>query len=186
MKETQINRWIFLISIAVPLLVAVLFFTPAIHININLSLLPKINAYINATVSILLVMGIYFIKNNKRKEHKICMLTAFSLSALFLISYVVYHAGTEDTKYGDANHDGMVSEAEAMLVSGVKYVYYFILITHILLAAVILPFILITVSRALSERFDKHRRIAKITFPIWLYVSVTGVVIYLMIAQYYP
>jgi len=99
------------------------------------------------------------------------MLSAFFLSALFLISYVIYHSATESTSFGGA---GLI-----------RTVYFFILITHIVLAAAILPLILITMSRALSSRFDRHRKIARITFPLWLYVSVTGVVVYLMIAPYY-
>jgi putative membrane protein len=171
MNEKTISRWIFIISVAVPLLVAVLFFTPALQLQIDVSFLPKLNAIINSLVSILLVTGLYFIKNKNRRAHRFCMLSAFSLSALFLISYVVYHSAAADTKYGG--------------VGFIRYVYFFILITHILLATIILPFILVTVSRALTERFDKHRKIARITFPMWLYVSVTGVIVYLMISPYY-
>ncbi|MBC8047515.1 MAG: DUF420 domain-containing protein [Fimbriimonadaceae bacterium] len=172
MNERTISRWIFCISIAVPLLVTILFFTPAVNLKIDVSFLPKINAIINSAVSILLVTGVYFIKNKNRKAHRFCMLSAFSLSALFLISYVIYHSATESTKFGG---EGVI-----------KNLYYFILLTHILLAALILPLILITVSRALTEKFDKHRKIARITFPLWLYVSVTGVIVYFMIAPYYP
>lgn len=172
MNEVIVNRLIFIISIAVPLLVAALFFTPAIQLQADVSFLPKLNAIINSCVSILLIAGLYFIRNKKRKAHKFCMLSAFSLSGLFLISYVVYHASAEDTKYGG---EGLI-----------RYIYFFILITHIILAAIILPFILITISRALSESFDKHRKIAKITWPLWLYVSITGVIIYFMISPYYP
>lgn len=171
MKETAINKLIFFISVLVPLLIASLFFTPAFRLQADVSFLPRLNAIINSCVTILLLLGFYFIKNKNRKAHKFCMLSAFSLSGLFLISYLVYHSSAEDTKYGG---EGIV-----------RYIYFFILITHILLAALILPFILITVSRALSERFDKHRKIARITWPLWLYVSVSGVIIYLMISPYY-
>jgi putative membrane protein len=172
MKEASVNRLIFVVSVAIPVLIAILFFTPAIHLQADVSFLPKLNAIINSCVTVLLLAGFYFIKNKKKKQHKLCMLSAFSLSGLFLISYVVYHASAEDTKFGG---EGFI-----------RHIYFFILITHILLAAIILPFILITVSRALSERFDKHRKIARITWPFWLYVSVTGVIIYFIISPYYP
>lgn len=171
MNERAVSRTIFIISVAVPALVAVLFFTPALKLQIDVSFLPKLNACINSLVSVLLITGFYFIRKRNIPAHRFCMLSAFSLSALFLISYVVYHSAAEDTKYGGEG--------------SIRYVYFFILITHILLATIILPFILITVSRALTERFDKHRKIARITFPLWLYVSITGVIVYLMISPYY-
>ncbi|MBC8173264.1 MAG: DUF420 domain-containing protein [Chitinophagales bacterium] len=171
MTEKAISRLVFIISVTVPLLVTILFFTPALNLKINVSFLPKLNAILNSAVSLLLMTGFYFIKNKNIRAHKLCMLSAFSLSGLFLISYVVYHSASESTTFGG--------------VGFVKSLYYFILLTHIFLAAVILPFILITVSRALTERFDKHRKIARITFPLWLYVSVTGVIVYLMISPYY-
>ena len=185
MNEKTINRIIFIISVAVPLLVAVLFYTPAIHLNINTSFLPKFHAMLNSGVAILLLAGLYFIKNKNRKAHKISMMSAFSLSALFLISYVLYHTSTDATIFGDSNFDGILSEEEKAALGSEKMLYYSILISHIILAALILPFILITLSRALTEKFDKHRKIARITWPLWFYVAVTGVVVYFMIAPYY-
>ena len=114
------------------------------------------------------------------------MLAAFSTSALFLISYVLYHSASDSTLFGDANFDGTVSAEESAAVAGIKNIYYVILLSHIVLAALIMPLILITLSRGLSSRFDKHRKIAKITWPLWFYVAVTGVVVYYMIAPYYP
>ncbi len=185
MNEKVTDKIIFAISVVVPILVAVLFYTPALHLNINVSFLPKLHAIFNSSVAVLLVFGLYFIKSKNIKAHKIAMLSAFSISAMFLISYVIYHSASDSTIFGDSNHDGALSIEESAAIAGIKTVYYIILISHIVLAAVIMPFILITVSRALSARFDKHRKIAKITWPLWLYVAVTGVVVYFMIAPYY-
>ncbi|MBK7108885.1 MAG: DUF420 domain-containing protein [Chitinophagales bacterium] len=171
MNERSVSKWIIIISIAVPALIAFLFYSPVVHLNVDVSFLPKFHAFLNSCVFILLLSGYYFIRHNKIRQHKYCMISAFSLSGLFLISYVFYHAATESTKYGG---EGII-----------KYIYYFILLTHIVLAALVLPFILITLSRALSQRFDKHKRIARITLPIWLYVSFTGVIVYFMISPYY-
>jgi len=171
MTERIQNRLIWIISIAVPLAVAAMFFLPAIKTDADLSALPALNATINATVSILLILGLIFIKSGKRQLHRASMIGAFALSALFLVSYVIYHSATESTPYGG---EGTI-----------RTVYFIILISHIILAALILPLILITLSRALSKRFDKHKKIARITFPLWLYVSITGVVVYFMIAPYY-
>lgn len=171
MSEKWQNGIIWTISILVPALVALLFFTPGRDWGTDVSILPRLNACINATVSFLLVAGILFIRKGHRQWHRACMIGAFGLSALFLVSYVIYHSSAETTHF----------EGEGLI----KILYFSILFSHILLAAIILPFILITLSRALSRRFDKHKKIARITFPLWLYVSVTGVVVYLMIAPYY-
>ena len=185
MNDKIINRIIFSISVAVPLLVAMLFYMPAIKLNINVSFLPKFHAILNSSVAILLAAGLYFIKNKNRRAHKICMMSAFSLSALFLISYVLYHASSDSTIFGDSDHNGVLSDEENAVLGSTKTIYYIILISHILLAACIMPFILISLSRALSEKYDKHRKIAKITWPLWFYVSVTGVIVYFMISPYY-
>lgn len=171
MKDAVLNKWIVVISIAVPALVAFLFYGPVARLHVDVSFLPKFHAILNSCVSVLLITGYYFIRHKKIKQHKFCMISAFSLSALFLVSYVLYHAATESTTFGG---EGII-----------RSVYYVILITHIFLAAAVLPFILITLSRALTQKFDKHRRIARITLPIWLYVSITGVVVYFMISPYY-
>lgn len=171
MNERLLNRWIVVISIAVPALVTFLFYGPVARLHVDVSFLPKFHAILNSCVAILLVSGYYFIRNKKIRQHKFCMISAFSISVLFLISYVFYHAATESTKFGG---EGIV-----------RMVYYFILLTHIVLAAGVLPFILITLSRALTQKFDKHRKIARITFPLWLYVSITGVIVYFMISPYY-
>lgn len=171
MNEKRINFLIAAVSVIVPLLVALLIYTPAFNLNIDVSFLPALNACLNSAVTVLLLLGLYFIRNKNRKAHKLSMLSAFSLSALFLISYIVYHSSTEETKFGG---EGII-----------KTIYYVILFTHIILAAIIMPFILVTLTRALTEQVDRHRKIARITWPLWLYVSVTGVIIYFMISPYY-
>ena len=131
----------------------------------------RINAIINTTVSILLVLGLVAIKGRKYRLHKRFMIAAMLLSMLFLVSYIAHHLFAGDTRFGGEG--------------SIRYVYYFILITHIILAAIILPFILFTTYRALIAEWPRHRKIARVTFPIWLYVSVTGVLVYLMISPYY-
>jgi putative membrane protein len=107
------------------------------------------------------------------------------LSSIFLISYVIYHSSNPSTLYGDVNHDGVVSDDEKVAAGSLRYVYYFILSSHIILSGIIIPLVLFTLQRAFQEKFDKHRRLARITWPVWLYVAVTGVVVYLMISRYY-
>ena len=113
------------------------------------------------------------------------MLSAICLSVLFLVSYIGHHLLAGETKFGDINGDGMISMDEKSMAGNMRLLYYFILITHIPLAAVILPFILFTAYRALTGEYDKHKKLVRITWPVWLYVAVTGVVVYLMISPYY-
>ena len=143
------------------------------------------NAIINSMVSILLIAGLISIKRKNYILHKQIMIAAIILSVLFLLSYVAHHLTTGDTKFGDINHDGLLSLDEKALAGPVRYIYYAILLTHIPLAGIILPFVLFTAYRALSGDYEKHKRLARITWPIWLYVAVSGVVVYLMISPYY-
>jgi putative membrane protein len=131
----------------------------------------KINAIINSIVSLTLIAALVAVKSKNYRLHRKLMLTAMVLSVLFLISYVCHHLLAGDTKFGGEG--------------AIRYVYFFILITHILLAAIILPFILFTTYRGLIAEWPQHRKLAKITWPIWLYVSVTGVLVYLLISPYY-
>ena len=144
-----------------------------------------INACINTLVSILLVLGLVAVKTRNFILHKKMMLAAMILSIAFLISYISHHLLAGDTRFGDLNHDNTVDSSELLIVGNTRLIYFVILITHIFLAAVILPFILFTTYRAMVAEWSKHRKLAKITWPIWLYVSVTGVVVYLMISPYY-
>jgi putative membrane protein len=145
----------------------------------------KTNAVINSMVAILLLVGLISARKKNYELHKKIMLSAISLSVLFLLSYIAHHLLAGDTKYGDLNHDGIVSIDEKSLAGNLRKVYYFILITHIPLAAIILPFILFTAYKALTGEYDKHKKLVRITWPVWFYVAVTGVVVYLMISPYY-
>lgn len=161
---------IIFISVLLPLAVAALYVLPKTENN-SFSILPLVNAIINGTTFFILILAVKAIKKKKIDLHKKLMWTALTLSVVFLISYVLYHSTNPSTVYGG---DGFV-----------KYVYYFVLLTHILLSAIIVPLVLVTLVRALAEKFDKHKKIAKITFPIWLYVTFTGVLVYILISPYY-
>ena len=156
-----------------------------VDVGFDIHVFALINACINSVVSILLVLGLVAVKVRKFVVHRNLMLTAMVLSILFLISYISHHLLAGDTRFGDVNHDNVVDRAELMAVGQMRMIYFIILITHIFLAAVILPFILFSTYRAMIADWSKHRKLAKITWPIWLYVSVTGVVVYLMIRPYY-
>ena len=155
------------------------------HLGFDPHLFATVNAIINSTVAILLLLALWAVKNKKFILHKKLMLAAILLSVLFLISYVAHHLLSGETKFGDLNHDGILGSDEKFLAGDKRYFYYALLITHIPLAAIILPFILFTAYRSLSGDYIKHKKLARITWPIWLYVAVSGVVIYWMISPYY-
>ncbi|MBP6551024.1 MAG: DUF420 domain-containing protein [Flavobacterium sp.] len=172
--EQKFNKFIVVVSILIPVVVALLFSVKLKDFGFDvepLSFLPPIYATINGITAVVLVAAVLAIKNGKRKLHEQLMTTAIALSVAFLVMYVAYHMTSDSTKFGG---EGMI-----------RNVYFFILISHILLSIAVIPLVLVTYVRALAERFDKHKKIAKITFPIWLYVAVTGVVVYLMISPYY-
>ncbi len=167
--------WIIgVLSVVIPIAVAVLLFKPSSLIEFDgnwVYLLPHLNGVINTTTSIFLVLGVVFIKKGNPKMHQLFMTVAFILGSIFLVSYVIYHASVEATPFGG---EGFI-----------RYVYFTLLITHILLAIVVVPFVLLAVYHAWNKNFEKHKKTVKYTFPIWLYVSVTGVIVYLMISPYY-
>lgn len=169
----QNPKWLIgIVSVLIPIVVAMLYFLPKdFEVGEEIYILPRINALINGTTFVILLMALKAIKDGKRERHQQLMVSALILSVLFLLSYVSYHFLAESTPYGG---DGWW-----------KSLYFFILLSHILLSIVIVPLVLITFSRALSKKFDKHKKIARITLPIWLYVTFTGVVVYLMISPYY-
>ena len=145
----------------------------------------KANAVINSIVAVLLVAGLFTAKTGRYATHRKIMLTAMALSVLFLISYILHHLLAGEARFGDTNHDGILSETEKLAAGSVRYFYYALLGTHILLAGIVLPFILFTAYRALINENAAHRKLAKITWPMWFYVAVTGPVVYLMISPYY-
>ncbi|NCT19480.1 MAG: DUF420 domain-containing protein, partial [Flavobacteriia bacterium] len=160
-KKNQINKyniWIIALSVFIPVAVAILFTVKIPGVE-RLGFLPPIYASINGLTAIILVTAVIQIKKGNRKAHEILMKSAIGLSVLFLVMYIAYHMTSDSTAFG----------GEGIL----KIIYYFILISHILLSILVIPLVLITYVRALSKRFDKHKKIAKITFPLWLYVAVT-------------
>lgn len=172
--EKKYNKFIIAVSIVIPVVVAILFGVKLKDFGYNvepLSFLPPIYATINGFTAVVLVFAVIAIKKGNQKVHERLMTIAIALSVAFLVMYVAYHMTADSTKFGG---EGLI-----------RYVYFFILLTHILLSIAIIPLVLISYVRALGQRFDRHRKIAKITFPLWLYVAVTGVVVYLMISPYY-
>lgn len=169
--EQKYNKWIWVLSIVIPLAVAALFKVNLKEYVQPLTFLPPIYATINGFTAIVLVAAVVMIKKGNRPAHERLMKLAIALSVCFLVLYIGYHMTSESTKFGGEG--------------AIKYIYYFILITHILLSIAVIPLVLITYVKALAQRFDKHKKIAKITFPLWLYVAITGVVVYLMISPYY-
>ncbi len=169
-NDLKYKKWIIAVSVLIPLVVAILFRIRLEGVQ-PLTFLPPIYAAINGYTTIILLIALWAIKNRKITLHEQLMKTAIGLSLAFLVMYVAYHLTSEPTPFGG---EGWV-----------KTVYYFILISHILLSISIIPLVLISYVRATSQQFTSHRKIARITFPIWLYITITGVVIYLMISPYY-
>ena len=169
-KEKKFNKLITLVSIVVPVVVAILFGVKIPNVE-RLGFLPPIYASINGLTAILLLVAVWAIKNGKKELHQNIMTSCIGLSLLFLLMYIGYHMTSESTTYGGEG--------------AVRYIYFFILITHIILSIAIIPLVLKTYAFAYLKKFENHRKWAKITFPIWLYVAVTGVVVYLMISPYY-
>lgn len=179
---------LFIYTVSLVVFAAVVFLSKYkldIDLGFDVHVFAKANAVINSLVAVLLLAGLFTAKQKNYALHKKIMLFAIALSVLFLLSYIGHHLLAGDTKYGDVNHDGIVNPDEKTLAGNLRMVYYFILITHIPLAAIILPFILFTAYRALTGEYDKHKKLVRITWPVWFYVAVTGVVVYLMISPYY-
>lgn len=168
-ESKKYNRIIVVLSIAIPLVVAILF---GVKLDIELPVfLPPIYAGTNAVTAVVLIIALWAIKVKNIELHKRLMKTAIAFSVLFLIMYVLYHMTSDSTSYGG---DGVL-----------KYVYYLVLISHILLSIVVIPFVLITYVRAITNDIEKHKKIARITWPLWLYVTISGVIVYIMILPYY-
>ena len=156
-----------------------------VNLGFDVHLFAKANAIINSCVALLLLSGLIAVKSKKYLFHKGIMLTAMSLSILFLVSYICHHLFAGEARFGDVNHDGVLSDLEKTNAGRARFIYYFILGTHIPLAGIVLPFILFTAYRALIGEFDKHKKLVRITWPVWFYVAVTGVIVYWMISPYY-
>ena len=156
-----------------------------VDLGFNVHIFATLNAFVNSAIAVLLVAALIAVKKRNYRLHKRFMMTALVLSIVFLVSYIAHHLLAGEAKFGDANHDGFVSEQEKLFVADSRGIYYFILGTHILLAALILPFILFTSYLALTAEYPSLKKLARITWPLWFYVAVTGPVVYLMISPYY-
>ena len=168
-NSTKYNKWILAVSIIIPLVVAALF---GVKIDMKLPVfLPPIYATINGLTSLILIAAFWAIRNKNQGLHKKLMITAVFLSAVFLILYVLHHMTSDSTKFG----------GEGLL----KTVYFIVLISHIVLSIVVIPFVLITFVRGITGDFKRHKKIARYAFPLWLYVALSGVAVYIMIAPYY-
>lgn len=172
-KQRNYTPWIVGLSIAVNVLVVILFLLPEYkgEVGFDITILPLLNAVLNSFTFVFLLAALIFILQKNVKVHRRFIFAAFTTTALFLLSYVTYHGLSESTSFGG---EGII-----------RPIYFFILITHIILAAAIVPLALISVARGLNMQVEKHRKIARWTMPIWLYVSLTGVIVYLMISPYY-
>ncbi len=168
--EKKLNTLAYVVSVVVLLLVG-LMRRVKIETDIDFSFLPPVHASLNALTAVILVVAFIHIKNGRVEQHRKAIYAAMFTSALFLLSYVLYHFTTPETRFGG---EGVI-----------RYIYFFILITHIILAALTLPFILLTFNRAYTDQFDRHRKMARWVFPLWLYVAVTGPICYLMLKTYY-
>ncbi len=186
-KNDRLANWLIgIFSLVVFIVVVVLGkFKLDVELGFDVHIFATINAFVNASIAVVLVAALVAVKKKNYELHKKFMITALVLSILFLLSYIAHHLLAGEAKYGDSNHDGLVDEAEKLAAGAMRMVYLVILITHIILAAIILPFILFTAYRGLTSEFLAHKKLARITWPLWFYVAVTGPVVYFMISPYY-
>ena len=186
-EDKKLMTLIWALSIVIPAAVALLIFMPSkIALKGNwVNLLPHLNGTLNTITSFVLILGLVYIRKGKIEIHKKLMLTGFIIGSVFLISYVIYHSAAPSTIFGDINGDGNLSEAELQSVGSVRTIYLLVLLSHILLAIVVVPLVLLSLFYGLKNAFDKHRKIVKYAYPVWLYVSITGVIVYLMIRPFY-
>lgn len=173
-------------SVIVPFLIATLFITIDTQTDVLwVYSLPLVNALLNATTAVILVLAVYLIKSGNEKIHKLLMKFAFVLGLLFMVSYVTYHSSVPSTIFGDINGDGELQVSEKIEIGAMRTVYLVLLLSHILMAVVALPLILTAFMYALKDNREKHKKIVRFTFPVWLYVSITGVLVYVLISPYY-
>jgi putative membrane protein len=182
-NNSGLRKWIIAISIVIPIAVAALF---AIKIEgVDFSFLPPIYAGINAATAALLIMALRFIKKGNVQLHQKTIQVALVLSVLFLLCYVAYHMTSDSTVYGDLDANGQLDEIEKSAVASTRLAYIILLLTHIFLSVAVIPVVLFTYLHAWEGNYQKHKKWAKFAFPIWLYVAVTGVIVYFMISPYY-
>jgi putative membrane protein len=185
-NDSKAKQLIWLFSFVIFAAVALLGnFKANVHLNFDVHIFATINAFINTTIALLLIAAFIAVKNKKYLTHKRLMLAALLLSIVFLISYVAHHLLAGESKFGDINHDGILSDEELIKAGSLRTVYLIILISHIFLASIILPFILFTAYRGLTADYTAHKKLARYTWPLWFYVAVSGPVIYWLIKPYY-
>lgn len=183
--KTYLN-FIKVVSVLIPVAVAVLIYLPGkLALGDWVKGLPAFNAVVNSLTAVLLISALIAVKNGHVKIHKQVMTTALILGVVFLLSYVLYHASVPSVKFGDLNHDGLLSNLELQQIQGSRTIYLSVLLSHIGLSIVVVPFVLFSFYFSLTGQIDRHKKVVKFSFPIWLYVSITGVVVYLMINPYY-
>lgn len=181
--ETKYKKLVITLAVIIPLAVAALF---GIKIEgYDFSFLPPIYSMINLTIALLLISAIVAIKKGNKKRHRLLIRFAILGSILFLIGYILYHSTSGDTKYGDIDHNGVLSELERSKLGYDAFIYYIILISHIILSIAIIPMVLLTYLKGWANHIESHKKLAKYTFPIWLYVSITGPIVYFMIKPFY-
>ncbi|MFE7085142.1 DUF420 domain-containing protein [Sphingobacterium spiritivorum] len=174
LEEKKYNKWIVILSVTIPVVVAILFGVNLRKLGYDvqpLSFLPPIYAAINGLTAILLVWAVAAIKRGNKALHERLIKVCIACSVAFLAMYVAYHMTSDSTPYGGEG--------------AMRYIYFVILISHILLSIIIIPFVLVTFVRGIAGAYERHKRLARITYPMWLYVAVTGVIVYLMISPYY-
>ncbi len=176
--------WIFsaIVFVAVTVLDRI---TVQANLGFDPHIFAQLSAGVNTLVSILLVLALILVKQKNFEWHKRVMIFTMALSVLFLVFYIAHHLFTGETKFGDLNHNGTLDDYEKLVAGSLRYVYYIIISTHIILAGIVMPFVLYSAYRALTGDFAKHKKLVRYTFPIWFYVAISGVIVYLMISPYY-
>jgi len=186
-KDRTYMNIIGVLSVAIPVVVAFLIFIPQTGKlgDINVGFLPHLNAVLNSATAICLAAGYYFTKAGKYNAHRTMMLSAFVLSSLFLVAYVLYHFQAPSTKFGDTSGDGILSADEIAGVGSLRYIYLALLLTHIAAATIIVPLVLRSIYFGVTKQFTRHKKVSAFTFPIWMFVAVSGVIVYLLISPFY-
>jgi len=188
MRKNDKKATLLIIVFSIIIFTAVSFLTKIkidVALGFDVHIFALVNAIINSLIAVLLLLALIAVKNRKYLLHKRVMVTALILSVVFLVSYITHHLLAGEAIYGDADHDGVLSDAERLAVSGSRSIYLIILLSHIFLAGIILPFILFTAYRGLIAEYPRHKKLARITWPLWFYVAVTGPLVYWMIHPYY-
>jgi len=186
MANRKAYTGIIIVSVLVPLLIALLMaWQNKSGLGDWVKVLPHFNAILNTSTAIALLFGLVMIKRKEVMMHRIAMSASFILGVFFLVSYITYHSSVPSVIFGDLDGDGLLSDFEKLQLGSTRAIYLFLLLSHIVLSIVVVPFVLFAFYYALSDQIDRHRKIVKFTWPIWFYVSVSGVLVYLMISPYY-